>query len=160
LLSSVSFKGMIFEGLLLLVNCSGLLSGCSMVNTLVNGKDEKTASERAGILNGSPAAVKCRPEVGKMHVMVAHSADFSYMVKQLPLASRFFPFRGKHMNPLTPPLDISKAETIIYHIPDGPSLAVSADSVVEYFDIDLTSGYICDTSAIDGNIHVFPRGNA
>ena len=64
------------------------------------------------------------------------------------------------MKPLAPPLDISNAETIIYHIPDGPSLAVSADVVVEYFDLDLTNGYICDTSAIDGNIHVFPRGNS
>jgi hypothetical protein len=62
--------------------------------------------------------------------------------------------------PLTPPLDISNADTIIYHIPDGPALAVSADSVVEYFDLDLTNGYVCDTSAIDGNVHVFPRGNA
>jgi hypothetical protein len=61
---------------------------------------------------------------------------------------------------LAPPLDISNAETIIYHIPDGPSLAVSADAMVGYFDIDLTNGYICNTSAIDGNIHVFPRGNA
>ncbi len=61
----------------------------------------------------------------------------------------------------SPPVDLSEADTVIYHLPDGPALALKInDSIEAYIDLELEIGHICDTSAIDGTIHFFPKGNA
>lgn len=59
-----------------------------------------------------------------------------------------------------PPIDLSAASTIIYHIPGGPALTVNLEGVEEYIDLELEMGHVCDTSDIDGTVHFFPRGNA
>ncbi len=59
-----------------------------------------------------------------------------------------------------PPVDLSAADTIVYHLPGGPSLTVKIDGVAEYIDLELEVGYICDTSKINGVVHFFPKGNA
>jgi hypothetical protein len=58
------------------------------------------------------------------------------------------------------PIDYSKVETLVYHLPDGPSLSMAMDGVEDLFDLDMELGDICDTSDIDGVIHFFPKGNA
>ena len=58
------------------------------------------------------------------------------------------------------PVDLSSARTIIYHLPDGPSLTIEIDGIEDYLDLELERGHICDTSAIDGVVHFFPKGNA
>ncbi|MCI5120854.1 MAG: hypothetical protein D3908_06635, partial [Candidatus Electrothrix sp. AUS4] len=57
------------------------------------------------------------------------------------------------------PIDYSKVETLVYHLPDGPSLSMAMNGVDDLFDLDMELGDICDTSDIDGVIHFFPRGN-
>lgn len=58
------------------------------------------------------------------------------------------------------PVDLSAANTIIYHVPGGPKLTVNVDGFEEYIDLELEVGHVCDTSDIDGTVHFFPRGNA
>lgn len=58
------------------------------------------------------------------------------------------------------PIDFSQVNTLVYHLPDGPSFSVELDGYSELFDIEMEMGDICDTSAIDGVLHFFPRGNA
>ena len=60
----------------------------------------------------------------------------------------------------TPTIDFSKVDTLIYHLPDGPTLAVNMNNVEEVFDLEMEMGEVCDTSEIDGVVHFFPRGNA
>ncbi len=61
----------------------------------------------------------------------------------------------------TPTIDFSKVETLIYHLPDGPTLAVNMQSSFEeIFDLEMEIGEVCDTSDIDGVVHFFPKGNA
>ena len=60
----------------------------------------------------------------------------------------------------TNPIDFSKVDTLVYHLPDGPSFSVEMDGVEELFDLEMEHGDICDTSEIDGVVHFFPRGNA
>ena len=57
-------------------------------------------------------------------------------------------------------IDLSKVETLIYHLPDGPSFSVEMNGLDGFIDIDMEMGDICDTSDIDGVLHFFPRGNA
>ena len=64
------------------------------------------------------------------------------------------------MKLFSPPLDLSAADTIVYHLPGGPSLAVKVEGIAEYIDLELEAGYVCDTSLINGVVHFFPRGNA
>ena len=64
------------------------------------------------------------------------------------------------MKIFSPPIDLSSADTSIYHMPGGPSLSVKIDSVIEYIDLDLELGYVCDTSKVNGVVHFLPRGNA
>ena len=58
------------------------------------------------------------------------------------------------------PIDFSKVDTLVYHLPDGPSFSVEMQGVEELFDLEMEVGDICDTSEIDGVVHFFPRGNA
>jgi hypothetical protein len=58
------------------------------------------------------------------------------------------------------PIDLSKVNTLIYHLPDGPTLSVDMDGLAGFFDLDMEIGDVCDTSDIDGVLHFFPRGNA
>ncbi len=58
------------------------------------------------------------------------------------------------------PVDFSKVETLVYHLPDGPSFSMEMNDVAEMFNFDMEFGDICDTSDIDGVLHFFPKGNA
>ncbi|NLX19687.1 MAG: hypothetical protein GXY53_10485 [Desulfobulbus sp.] len=58
------------------------------------------------------------------------------------------------------PIDLSKVNTLIYHLPDGPIFSLEMNGIEDFIDIDMGPGDICDTSDIDGVIHFFPRGNA
>lgn len=58
------------------------------------------------------------------------------------------------------PIDFSKVETLVYHLPDGPSFSMEMNDVAELFNFEMEFGDICDTSDIDGVIHFFPKGNA
>lgn len=60
----------------------------------------------------------------------------------------------------THPIDYSKVETLIYHLPDGPSFSLEMDHMAELLDLEMELGDVCDTSDIDGVVHFFPRGNA
>ncbi len=57
-------------------------------------------------------------------------------------------------------IDLTKVNTLIYHLPDGPTYSVEVDGLDGFFDLDTELGDICDTSDIDGVLHFFPRGNA
>ncbi len=58
------------------------------------------------------------------------------------------------------PIDLSKAQTLVYHLPEGPNLAMPLEGMEEFLALELNNGHICDTSDIDGVIHFFPKGNA
>ncbi len=58
------------------------------------------------------------------------------------------------------PIDLSKVETLVYHLPDGPSFSVEMEGIEGLLDLEMEMGDICDTSDIDGVIHFFPKGNA
>jgi len=64
------------------------------------------------------------------------------------------------MNLFSRSIDLSRAMTLVYHLPNGPSLAIQLDGTEDLFDIDLEMGEVCDTSEIDGVVHFFPRGSA
>jgi len=57
-------------------------------------------------------------------------------------------------------VDLSKVNTLIYHLPDGPTFSVEMNGFDGFIDFDMEFGDICDTSDIDGVLHFFPRGNA
>ncbi|MDX9841599.1 MAG: hypothetical protein RBS95_09090 [Desulfobulbus sp.] len=61
---------------------------------------------------------------------------------------------------LLTPVDLSKVETLVYHLPDGPTFSVEMTGLEDVIDIGMEMGDICDTSDIDGVLHFFPRGNA
>ena len=58
------------------------------------------------------------------------------------------------------PLDYSRVQTLVYHLPQGPSLTLPTDSIEEFLELELEVGHVCDTSDIDGVVHFFPKGNA
>lgn len=58
------------------------------------------------------------------------------------------------------PIDLSKVNTLIYHLPDGPTFSVELNELTGFIDLDMEMGDICDTSEIDGVLHFFPKGNA
>ena len=59
---------------------------------------------------------------------------------------------------LSKAIDLAQANMIVFHLPDGESLALPVDSFEG--DLELGLGNVCDTSEINGEIHYFPRGNA
>ena len=65
-----------------------------------------------------------------------------------------------YMKLFVQPVDLTSVSTIIYHLPDGPSLSLNIDGIEEYVDLELEVGHYCDTSDIDGTLHFFPKGNA
>ncbi|MBU0944368.1 MAG: hypothetical protein KJ804_18615 [Proteobacteria bacterium] len=58
------------------------------------------------------------------------------------------------------PLDFSRIQTLVYHLPEGPSLSLPMEGIEEFLELELDVGHICDTSEIDGVVHFFPKGNA
>jgi len=58
------------------------------------------------------------------------------------------------------PIDFSKVDKLIYHLPDGPSFSMELSGLEDLIDFEMELGDICDTSEIDGVIHFFPKGNA
>jgi hypothetical protein len=58
------------------------------------------------------------------------------------------------------PIDFAKTQTLIYHLPNGPSLSLNVEGIGEFLDLELDMGHVCDTSDIDGIVHFFPKGNA
>lgn len=58
------------------------------------------------------------------------------------------------------PVDLASVNTIVYHLPDGPTLSLNIDGIDEFIDLELEQGHYCDTSDIDGTLHFFPKGNA
>ncbi|MBM9510903.1 hypothetical protein [Desulfogranum marinum] len=57
-------------------------------------------------------------------------------------------------------IDFTKVDTLVYHLPDGPSFSLEMQNIGDLVDIEMEYGDICDTSDIDGVVHFFPRGNA
>lgn len=64
------------------------------------------------------------------------------------------------MKLFTQPVDLTGVSTVVYHLPDGPSLSLKIDGIEAYLDLELEYGHVCDTSDIDGVLHFFPKGNA
>lgn len=64
------------------------------------------------------------------------------------------------MKLLLSPVDLSEANTIIYHVPGGPALTVQVEGIEEYIELGYEMGHFCDNSNIDGTVHFFPRGTA
>lgn len=60
----------------------------------------------------------------------------------------------------TPPIDMSKVSTLVYHLPDGPALSLDMAGEELFFDPEMELGDICDTTEIDGVLHFFPKGYA
>ena len=60
----------------------------------------------------------------------------------------------------TAPVDMSKVSTLVYHLPNGPTLALNMAEAEAFFDPEMELGEICDTTDIDGVLHFFPKGNA
>jgi len=58
------------------------------------------------------------------------------------------------------PIDFTKVDTLVYHLPDGPTFSLEMDDIEDFIDIEMEQGHVCDTSDIDGVVHFFPRGNA
>jgi hypothetical protein len=71
------------------------------------------------------------------------------------------PINGKYMKKIfARPIDFSKVETLVYHLPDGPAFSMEMNEFADMFNFEMEFGDICDTSEIDGVIHFFPKGNA
>lgn len=66
----------------------------------------------------------------------------------------------KHLRIFNQPIDLTTVDTIIYHLPQGPTLTMKTDGIEDFVDLELELGHICDTSEIDGVVHFFPKGNA
>jgi hypothetical protein len=58
------------------------------------------------------------------------------------------------------PIDFSKVDTLVYHLPYGPTFSMEMEGVEQLLDLEMEIGDICDTSEIDGVVHFFPKGNA
>ncbi|OGQ97090.1 MAG: hypothetical protein A2521_02535 [Deltaproteobacteria bacterium RIFOXYD12_FULL_57_12] len=64
------------------------------------------------------------------------------------------------MNQLTRFINLAKARTLVYHLPDGENIEINLAGLRHHLDLDFEVGRICDTSEIDGVIHFFPNGCA
>ncbi|MGI6657252.1 MAG: hypothetical protein ACOX5Z_10635 [Desulfobulbus sp.] len=60
----------------------------------------------------------------------------------------------------TSPIDLSKVDTLVYHLPDGPIFSLELNDWGQFLDLEMELGDVCDTSDIDGVLHFFPKGNA
>ncbi len=57
------------------------------------------------------------------------------------------------------PVDFSMVHTLVYHLPEGPTLTLQPE-IMEFLELEMNIGHVCDTSDIDGVVHFFPKGNA
>jgi hypothetical protein len=57
-------------------------------------------------------------------------------------------------------IDLSKVQTLLYHFPDGKVLQLDIKDIEQFATLELEVGRFCDTSAINGILHFYPRGNA
>lgn len=55
-------------------------------------------------------------------------------------------------------VDLGRANTIVFHLPDGGDLALPVEGMEGAMELGL--GKVCDISDINGEIHYFPLGNA
>lgn len=62
------------------------------------------------------------------------------------------------MEIISKPIDFDKVRTVVYHLPNGPTFSVAIEGVRDL--IEFGFGDVCDTSAIDGVLHFYPKGNA
>jgi hypothetical protein len=58
------------------------------------------------------------------------------------------------------PVDFSRVNTLVYHLPEGPTVALPPEGIEEFLELELNTCHIWDSSDIDGVVHLFPRGNA
>ena len=58
------------------------------------------------------------------------------------------------------PVDFTKVNTLVYHLPEGPSLTLPPEGIEDFLELEMGQGHVCDTSEIDGVVHLFPKGNA
>ena len=64
------------------------------------------------------------------------------------------------MNFLPNTIDISKVQTLLYHFPDGEVLRLEIKDIDQLSAMQFEIGRFCDTSAINGILHFYPRGNS
>ena len=57
-------------------------------------------------------------------------------------------------------IDLSKVQTLLYHFPDGKVLRLDIKDIEQFSALELEIGRFCDTSAINGILHFYPKGNA
>lgn len=58
----------------------------------------------------------------------------------------------------TKPIDPTKVRTVVYHLPEGETVVIDADGLEDFFVFPF--GRVCDTSEINGVVHVYPIGTA
>ncbi len=56
------------------------------------------------------------------------------------------------------PIDPAKVRTVVYHLPDGETLVLETDGFEDFFLLPFAR--VCDTSEINGVVHVYPFGTA
>lgn len=64
------------------------------------------------------------------------------------------------LNFLPQTIDISKVQTLLYHFPDGKVLKLEIQNIDQLATLEFELGRFCDTSAINGILHFYPRGNS
>lgn len=62
------------------------------------------------------------------------------------------------MRSLLDSIDITKVQTLIYHLPSGKTVAIKLKGIEMFMQLELERGKVCDTSDIDGVVHFFPYG--
>jgi len=63
------------------------------------------------------------------------------------------------LNFLPDTIDLSKVQTLLYHFPDGKVIRLEIKDIEQLNSLELEVGRYCDTSAINGILHFYPRGN-
>ncbi len=56
------------------------------------------------------------------------------------------------------PINISRVHTLVYHLPGDEKVTINVESPEQFYDLGLEVARICDTSEVDGVLHVFPYG--
>lgn len=64
------------------------------------------------------------------------------------------------MNFLPDSIDITKIQTLLYHFPDGKVLKLDIKDIDQLSALQFEVGRFCDTTAINGILHFYPRGNS
>jgi hypothetical protein len=63
------------------------------------------------------------------------------------------------LNFLPNTIDLSKVQALLYHFPDGKVIRLEIKDIEQLNSLELEIGRYCDTSAINGILHFYPRGN-